>query len=105
LKIIGVEFRIQAHDPKLGPQQREIGIVPCDIVAHVDQPENGYWGGSVYLNMTIHTDMGDLTLQQMIPDNFVNEKFTQQTRIHAQQRFPRSETVMVEGQELERREK
>lgn len=87
MKIIGVELRIQFHDPKKGPTQKEIAIIPCDVTVHLDRKDTqGYYMGNASGNGTIHTDCGDLGFTFGIPDNFLDEQFTT-NRLKAEQKL------------------
>jgi hypothetical protein len=91
MKIIGVEFRLQFHDPKVGPQQREIGIVPCEIEAFLKRSATGdYWYGNITVNLTIHTDRGDINVGgSSVPDSWLVEE-PGMVRIEAKQHSPSS---------------
>lgn len=65
MKIIGIELRLRYVDSGSygrtgqGQQNREIAIIPCDIELEV--ADTGRWN-PVTMNMTIHTDLGDVNV-------------------------------------------
>lgn len=86
MKIIGVELRLQFHDARKGPQQKEIAIIPCDVTVHLSRPEAGYYSGGVNGNGTLHTDCGDLGFTFQVPDIFVDPEYTA-SRLTAEQKL------------------
>jgi hypothetical protein len=62
MRIIGIELRCRTESGRSGNQQREIGIIPCDIELIIPQDDPNEQV-HVSLNGTIHTDMGDLGFQ------------------------------------------
>lgn len=75
MKIIGIELRLQFHDPQKGPIQKEFAIVPCDVVLLLQKPEAGYYSGNPNITGTLHTDCGDLGFQLAVPDMFLDPEY------------------------------
>jgi hypothetical protein len=60
MRIIGIELRVKYVHPKFGLRQKEIAIIPCDVTVQIEG-EQPYCQS--LMNATIHTDQGDIGIQ------------------------------------------
>lgn len=71
MRIIGIELRLQYISRRHGYQQSEIAVIPCDIIVEM-KPDDIVYGGQDLMNGTLHTDRGDIAINQFsIPSGFL----------------------------------
>lgn len=63
MRIIGIELRIEYQHPRYGNQRREVALIPCDVELVInDLPEHSGYIPYPYINMTLHTECGDINI-------------------------------------------
>ena len=72
MRIIGIELRIETNGIQ-GRQQTEIGIVPCDILVELNE-EKCQNIKNIMMNLTLHTDIGDIGINNFPVNEYIFHK-------------------------------